>query len=82
MKYQVKFKPKAIKKLGKLSSQDKTRIIAKIEAMIDNLQGDVKKLTNFFPQYRLRVGNYRVLFDIEDNTLIIYRVKHRQNAYN
>ncbi|EAZ93377.1 hypothetical protein CY0110_16317 [Crocosphaera chwakensis CCY0110] len=68
--------------MGKLSSQDKTRIIAKIEAMIDNLQGDVKKLTNFFPQYRLRVGNYRVLFDIEDNTLIIYRVKHRQNAYN
>ncbi len=82
MKYQVKFKPKAIKELGKLSSQDKTRIIAKIEAMTDNLQGDVKKLTNFFPQYRLRVGNYRVLFDIEDDTLIIYRVKNRQNAYN
>lgn len=82
MKYQVKFKPKAIKELEKLSSQEKTRIIAKIEIMADNLKGDIKKLTNFFPQYRLRVGNYRVLFDIEDDTLIIYRVKHRQNAYN
>ncbi|MDJ0508668.1 MAG: type II toxin-antitoxin system RelE/ParE family toxin [Crocosphaera sp.] len=82
MKYQVKFKPKAIKELEKLSSHNRTRIISKIEAMTDNLQGDIKKLTNFFPQYRLRVGNYRVLFDIEDDTLIIYRVKNRQNAYN
>ena len=82
MKYQVKFKPKAIKELERLSSHNRTRIISKIEAMTDNLQGDIKKLTNFFPQYRLRVGNYRVLFDIEDDTLIIYRVKNRQNAYN
>ncbi len=82
MKYQIKFKPKAIKELEKLSSQDKARIVAKIEAMADNLQGDVKKLTNFFPQYRLRVGNYRVLFEIEEDTLMVYRVKHRQNVYN
>ncbi|WP_241392683.1 type II toxin-antitoxin system RelE family toxin [Rippkaea orientalis] len=51
MKYQVKFKPKAIKELEKLSSHDKSQIIAKIDMMADNLQGDVKKLTNFFPQY-------------------------------
>lgn len=82
MKYQVRFKSKATKDLQKLPYQEQIRILAKIEAMTDNLQGDVKQLTNFTPSYRLRVGNYRVLFEIEEQTLMIYRVKHRQKAYN
>ncbi len=81
VKYQIQFKPKAIKDLEKMSSQERTRIMAKIEAMKDNLQGDVKQLKNFTPNYRLRVGNYRILFEVGEITLVIYRVKHRQNAY-
>jgi mRNA interferase RelE/StbE len=42
---------------------------------------NIKKLTNFEPSYRLRVGNYRILFDIYDDTIVIGRVVHRQNAY-
>lgn len=49
--------------------------------MQDNLQGDVKRLTNFTPEYRLRVGDYRILFEIEDLVIMVYRVKHRRNAY-
>ena len=49
--------------------------------MQDNLQGDVKQLTNFTPEYRLRVGNYRILFEIESDVIVIYRIKHRSNAY-
>jgi len=45
-----------------------------------NLQ-NIKKLTNFEPAYRLRVGNYRVLFDVTDDIIIIGRVLHRQNSY-
>lgn len=54
---------------------------SKITAMQYDLQGDIKKLTNFEPEYRLRVGDYRVLFEIENDSLIIYRIKHRRNAY-
>ena len=50
--------------------------------MQDDLQGDVKHLTNFTPEYRLRVANYRILFEIEADTLVIYRIKHRSNAYS
>ena len=60
MKYLVQFKPKAIKDLGKLPIEVQNRILTKIETMEDNLQGDVKRLTNFTPEYRLRVGDYRV----------------------
>ncbi|MBD2353718.1 type II toxin-antitoxin system RelE/ParE family toxin [Tolypothrix sp. FACHB-123] len=81
MQYQIEFKPKAIKDLAKLSTDSRERIISKIEAMQDNLQGDVKHLTNFTPEYRLRVGDYRVLFEIEEQTIMIYRVKHHSKAY-
>ncbi|PZV27418.1 MAG: plasmid stabilization protein [Snowella sp.] len=82
MKYQVQFQSKAIKALEKIPTQERVKIVTKIEAMKNNLQGDVKKLTNFTPEYRLRVGKYRVLFEIEGEVLTIYQVKHRRDAYN
>ncbi|MBD2294846.1 type II toxin-antitoxin system RelE/ParE family toxin [Anabaena sphaerica FACHB-251] len=81
MQYQIEFKPKAIKDLQKIPVNDRERIINKIEAMQDDFQGDVKRLTNFTPEYRLRVGDYRVLFELEEQTIIVYRVKHRSKAY-
>jgi mRNA interferase RelE/StbE len=81
VQYQIEFKPKAIKDLQKIPVNDRERIINKIEAMQDDLQGDVKRLTNFTPEYRLRVGDYRVLFELEEQTIIVYRVKHRSKAY-
>ncbi len=53
----------------------------KIRGLENNLAGDVKRLTNFTPEYRLRVGDYRVLFEIEGDRVIIYRIKHRSRAY-
>jgi mRNA interferase RelE/StbE len=49
--------------------------------MQDNLAGDVKKLTNFTPEYRLRVGDYRILFEVEQTQVVVYRVKHRREVY-
>ncbi|MFE8032260.1 type II toxin-antitoxin system RelE family toxin [Thiohalocapsa marina] len=45
------------------------------------LTGDIKRLTNFTPEYRLRIGNYRVLFEVEDDTVVVYRVMHRKHIY-
>jgi len=56
-------------------------VLEKIEALSHDLTGDVKKLTNQTPEYRLRVGNYRVLFEIEGDTILVYRVVHRREAY-
>jgi len=43
---------------------------------------NIKKLTNFEPAYRLRAGDYRVLFDVIEEIIVISRVLHRQNSYN
>ena len=42
---------------------------------------NIKKLTNFEPAYRYRIGDYRVLFDVEDDSLIVGRVLHRKESY-
>ena len=49
--------------------------------MREGLKGDVKKLVNFQPPFRLRVGNYRILFEVVGNRIIIYRIKDRREAY-
>lgn len=81
MIYQIKLKPRALKDLKTLDQKNIDQILAKIELLQDNLRGDLKKLTDFTPEYRLRVGKYRVLFEIEGNQIIIYRIKHRSQAY-
>ena len=81
MKYKIEFKPRATKDLRLVNRDDAQRILAKIRAMENDLAGNVKHLTEFEPQYRLRVGNYRVLFNIEDDYIIIYRIRHRREAY-
>lgn len=82
MRYEANLKPKALKDLEKLPADTQTRILEKIELMQDDLQGDVKRLTNFAPEYRLRVGDYRILFEIEAEEIVIYRIKHRSKAYS
>lgn len=82
MKYQIEFKPRAIKDLESLKNKKLINLILeKIEYLSDDLKGDVKKLTNFTSEYRLRVNDYRILFEIENKKVIIYRILHRKEAY-
>jgi mRNA interferase RelE/StbE len=82
MKYAIGLKPKATKDLRCLQKQDATRVADALERLADDLSGDVKHLTHFSPEYRLRVGQYRVLFEIEnENDIVVYRIVHRREAY-
>ena len=81
MTYEIEFKANADKDLEKLPPSDVKQILSKIVLLQNNLQGNVKKLTDYFPRYRLRVGMYRVLFNIEGNKIVIYRIVNRKDAY-
>ena len=78
----VEIDDKALKDLSKIQKQKVKKILSKIE-LLENYPNatNIKKLTNFEPPYRLRVDDYRVLFDIKDNIITIYRVKHRSKSY-
>ena len=77
----LEFKPRAEKDLSSLSKADQSRILQKIELLQHGLTGDIKRLTNFTPEYRLRVGVYRILFEILEGSIIVYRILHRRDAY-
>lgn len=73
MRYEVRFKPRAVKDLEGLPSRIRARVLARIEEMSDDLKGDVKRLTNYTPEYRLRVGDFRILFEIEKEMIHLSR---------
>ena len=43
---------------------------------------DVKKMKNLEDHYRLRVGDYRLIFELKDNLVTVLKVGHRQNIYD
>jgi mRNA interferase RelE/StbE len=80
--YNVVLMQKAIKDLKKIPKSDASKIVEQLQKMENGLCGDVKKLTNFTPEYRLRIGNYRALFEVEENQIVVYRIKHRKEVYS
>ena len=78
----VELKPRAIKDLKNLQRRDSSRIVEALERLKCDMTGDLKKLTNFSPEYRLRVGSFRVLFELEsESRIVVYRIVHRRAAY-
>jgi len=78
----INIRKSAIKDLQKVSQKERDRLHNKIYDLINfpNIS-NCKKLTNFEPAYRMRVGNYRILFDVIGDTIEIGRVLHRKDSY-
>jgi len=78
----IEIRKSAIKDLKSINEPYKEKLHNKILELKDfpNLP-NIKKLTNFEPAYRLRVADYRVLFDVIEKIIIIGRVSHRQSSY-
>jgi mRNA interferase RelE/StbE len=79
---EIIIKERALKELSKLDKSQADKILKAIENLANypNIQ-NIKKLKNHTPTYRLKVGNYRVLFDIEEKIIIVGSVRHRKKAY-
>lgn len=83
MAIQVWIMPSAERDLKGLDAVVARRIGGKL-ALIERggrLTGDAKRLTGRPARYRLRVGDYRVLFTLEERTMRVYRVAHRREVY-
>jgi mRNA interferase RelE/StbE len=76
------FSDSALKQLKKLEKSVQERIVSALERARVRPESFVKKLVGD-PGYRLRVGDYRVIVDIDKNKLLILVIKigHRRNIY-
>jgi mRNA interferase RelE/StbE len=81
MRFELSIRREALKSLDALPQKEAQRIIRALDVLTDNLTGDVKKLTGFFPQYRLRIGNYRALFELKNKVIVVHSISHRKDAY-
>ena len=81
MQYEIEIRKKAEKDLASIPKTDAQRIADAIFLLKDGLVGDIKRLSNFSPEYRLRVGSWRILFEVSKKKIIIYRILHRKEAY-
>ncbi len=82
--YKIAFSKQAARKLKKISANEAGIIIKKIKELAKNPfdSPNIKKLTNH-PGFRLRVGDWRVIYTIENKKLIItvINIKTRGEAY-
>jgi len=78
------FKKKAAKELEKLPLQIRKRILKKLKfySLQENPLRFAEKLRDRrFGEYRFRIGDYRILCDLEDHRIIILKVGHRKDIY-
>ncbi len=78
------FKPHAVKELKKLPKDIQKRIINKLDYYIgsDNPLVFADTLVNFdIGQYRFRIGDYRIIFDVQNELIVILSVGHRREIY-
>lgn len=81
--YNVEIKRSAAKELEHLPPKDRTRIIARIRALAtDPRPAGCEKLSGQ-DRYRLRQGNYRILYEIDDTVVlvVVVRIAHRREVY-
>lgn len=81
--YDVVIKRSAEKELAGIAHADRLRLVAAIRGLgTEPRPAGAKRLVGR-PAWRLRVGRYRVVYDIEDRRLVItvIRVGHRRNVY-
>jgi mRNA interferase RelE/StbE len=81
--YEVRILRRATKDIAKLP-QDYAQLVSQhIDHLAENPRPPDAKKLRARSDYSLRVGVYRVLFEIDDenNVVIVYRVKHRREAY-
>lgn len=78
------FKPTALRNLRKLSKSIQKRIISKLDFYVsstDSLRFAESLQDKSLGDYRFRVGDYRIIFDVNGNNLIILVVGHRKDIY-
>ncbi len=78
----LKIQESAKKDLKKIDKKIALKILKQIQKL-ENYPNipNIKRLKEHYPPFRYRIGNYRVLFDIDDDVLIVVHVKHRKDAY-
>jgi len=82
-RYELRFKPSVAKDLRDIPQPDVRRILARIETLRDDPRPPGSEKLAAQERYRLRQGNYRILYTVADAEVVVEIVKvgHRREVY-
>ncbi len=83
MTYSISIKQSAAKALEKLTREDRLRIISAIDQLKTNPTAGGALKGEFSGLRRIRIGNYRVVYEVQDHKLVVLvvRIGHRREIY-
>jgi len=84
MQYYIEFRPAVLKSLKRFPKKDLVRIKKKIKELGNNLpSANLTKMKGNNPFHRIRSGDYRIIYEIYDDKVVILIVKvgHRKDVY-
>ena len=82
-KYKVIFKKSVAKDLRNIPSRDVKRILQKFDTLVDNPRPEGCVKLSSLELYRVRQGIYRIVYEIQDDMLVVQAIKvaHRSKVY-
>ncbi len=82
MRYRLVYTDRAAKDISKLDNQTRRRIGETLERYSEAPTRYARKMADpTLGSYRFRIGDYRVIFDLDDQSIIVLRVGHRREVY-
>lgn len=83
MTYRVELRPAAVRALKQIDHQDRDRIRGAIALLGEDPRPPSAKALQGRPGLRVRVGNYRIIYTIDDNILVVVVITlgHRRSVY-
>lgn len=84
MTYEIRILPTAAREIRKLPPEAKRRVQAVVELLSEEPRPPAAKKLTARPEWRVRTGDYRILYRIEDSilTVIVVRAGHRRDVYD
>jgi len=82
-KYRISIKESAVKELGNIPKKSLNRILEQIHSLAENPRPHGCQKLSAQERYRIRQGDYRIIYSIQDGDLIvhIYKIGHRREVY-
>jgi mRNA interferase RelE/StbE len=80
-RYRIEYAASALDDLRSLPKRETEQILRKVQRLEAGLHGNIKRLQNADVAFRLRMGDYRVLFDVVDDKILVQSVGHRKDVY-
>jgi mRNA interferase RelE/StbE len=82
-RYELRLRPSVAKDLRGVPKDDVARILVRMEALCDDPRPPGSEKLSAQERYRVRQGNYRIIYGIEDDAVLVEIVKvgHRRDVY-